>query len=80
MTISLTLTAEILLGKGSDRHLLTPTPLLWEKNRRKEGPGDLPGPDAIRPGVAVVVGGAGSAMEAGCLDAIHPFVHPTTPL
>lgn len=63
MTISLTLTVEILLGKESDRRLLTSTPLLLEKNRRKGGPGDLPRPDAIRAGVAVVVGGAGAARE-----------------
>lgn len=43
MTISLTLTVEIVPGKGSDRHLLTSTPLLLsEKNPRGRRPGDLP--------------------------------------
>lgn len=38
MTISLTLTVEILLGKESDRHLLTSTPLLSEANPRVRRP------------------------------------------
>lgn len=38
MTISLTLTVEILLGKESDRHLLTSIPLLSEKNPQGRRP------------------------------------------
>lgn len=38
MTISLTLTVEILLGKENDRHLLTSTPLLSQKNPQERRP------------------------------------------
>lgn len=38
MTISLPLTAETLLGKESDRHLLTSTALLLENNPRERPP------------------------------------------
>lgn len=38
MTISLTLTAETLPGKESDRHLLTSTALLSENNPRERRP------------------------------------------
>lgn len=38
MTISLTLTVEILLGKENDRRLLTSTPLLSQKNPQERQP------------------------------------------
>lgn len=78
MTISLTLTVEILLGKENDRRLLTSTPLLSQKNpQERQPPRDLPRPDAIQAGAAALSEELGSAME-GRLDApalsIHLFI------
>lgn len=82
MTISLTLTVEILLGKENDRHLLTSTPLLSQKNpQERQPPETCLAQTPSRPG-GCVVGGAGVSHggEARRPSSIHSFVHPTTPL
>lgn len=82
MTISLTLTVEILLGKESDRHLLTSIPLLSEKNRRRRGPLEtcLARMPSSRDCCVVRRAEVSCEGEAGCPDSICSFVHLTTPL
>lgn len=80
MTISLTLTVEILLGKENDRHLLTSTPLLSQKNPQERRPPEtclaqMPsGPGLLR--CQRSWGQLGG--EARRPRSIHSFVHPTT--
>ena len=74
MTISLTLTVEILLGKESDRHLLTSTPLLSENNPRERRPWGPVWPRCRLGWGCCVVRGVGVSTEER-LDASTPSAH-----